>query len=552
MKNYLYTDGSKIEGPCGLSTGTGKLTFIDLGGVTISSYSGTATPSISSNDINITAGTLYDLRLSDGTWIPNSADGYDISKNKNHATPSNLTESIQDDINTLQDLGFTAVVVNELDPIERIPYDVYRAPIYLPVGGEFSIIEHPAGIYALNDGGKIDFNSIRDKNMLDVEENPDVRIENSGSWTLGPGVSISNNKIVVDGTQGAETYAHITANSTLYNVNNRKFEAVYRCVSRTAGQHKAILGGYGGSDYSTTVGPMRAELVVDNPSSNNRLYYYFDVDFAGEVELLSAREIIKEPAKYHLDDEVLLNSNFEDGFTNGLADNWSKYDMDNIVAEETDIVHIAGSAQKIVSTDNLQDLGIEQSVTVDDCFINHYVWIFCSRSFGADAVHLQLADNYNKTFTISARTWTKVCWDSYPISLGSKAFRIYIDPVSVKGDDYIIVDDCSFRQTILNPYFLHMFNKNAVVGNEDGFPEVYSAGMRSGNDNYDILNPYKWVLEELNQAYLLTYLQVAFMDKLFMKLIKNDDGEVIAIKNIMSYKDKLIGIDLKRVERYFE
>ena len=551
MKNYLYTDGSKVEGPCGLSTGAGKLTFLDLGGVTISNYLGTSTPSISNNDINITTGTLYDLKLSDGTWIPNPADGYDISKNENHATPSNLTESTQNDLNTLQDLGFTAVIVNEFDPVDRIPYDVYRKPIYEPLGSEFSVVEYPPGLYTLNDGGKIDFNSIRDKHMLDSEENPDVGIESPGSWTLGSGVSISNNKIVVDGTQGAPTYAYILANTTLYNVNFRKFEAVYRCVSRTAGQHKVVLGGYDGSDYSITVGPMRIELVVSNPSSNNRLYYYFDKDFIGEVELLSVREIIKEPVKYHLDDEVLLNSDFEDGFTNGLANNWSKYESDNIAEEENNIIHGKHSAQKIVATAEIQNLGIEQSIDVDDCYINHFVWVFCSRNFGINGIRLQLTDNYDKYFTIPARVWIKIYCNSYPGAIGSKIFRIYVDPANVKEDDYIIVDDCSFRQTILNPYFLHMFNKNAVVGNEDNFPEVYSTGIRSGNNNYDMLNPYKWVFEELNPTYLSTYLQTAFINKLFMKLIKNDDGDIIALKNILSYKDKLTGIDLKRVERYF-
>ena len=96
-----------------------------------------------------------------------------------------------------------------------------------------------------------------------------------------------------------------------------------------------------------------------------------------------------------------------------------------------------------------------------------------------------------------------------------------------------------------------MFNKNAVVSNGDGFPEVYSTDIRMGNNNYDMLNPYKWAFWELDPSYLQTYLQTAFINKLFMKLIKNDNGEVIAFKNILVYKDQLTGIDLKRVERYF-
>lgn len=84
----------RIKENCLTSTGVAmKIAMANLTGVTITSSLGTATPSIVGNDIELTAGTLYNLRLSDGTILAltegSGTTVYDISGNANHGVISN-------------------------------------------------------------------------------------------------------------------------------------------------------------------------------------------------------------------------------------------------------------------------------------------------------------------------------------------------------------------------------------------------------------------------------------------------------------------------------
>jgi hypothetical protein len=80
ISRFYGTDGNQIKdivnysefpepmaGSVGNFDGIINLTHPDLSGVSISSSKGTATPSISGNDINVTSGTLSELALSDGS-----------------------------------------------------------------------------------------------------------------------------------------------------------------------------------------------------------------------------------------------------------------------------------------------------------------------------------------------------------------------------------------------------------------------------------------------------------------------------------------------------
>jgi hypothetical protein len=84
----------KVKEHCLTSAGVPmKITMTDLTGVTITSSLGTSTPSIVGNDIELTAGSIYRLELSDGT-ILGLTEGqgttvYDQSGNGNHGTISN-------------------------------------------------------------------------------------------------------------------------------------------------------------------------------------------------------------------------------------------------------------------------------------------------------------------------------------------------------------------------------------------------------------------------------------------------------------------------------
>ena len=76
------------------STGTGALSFSSLSGITINACGGTSTPTISGSSITFPIGDYWDLRLSDGTYIPDPNSGYNVSAAGMNGTPSNLTKTI--------------------------------------------------------------------------------------------------------------------------------------------------------------------------------------------------------------------------------------------------------------------------------------------------------------------------------------------------------------------------------------------------------------------------------------------------------------------------
>lgn len=114
-------DAQLVEQPCGVSGGTGKLTFTDLTGITVVSSAGTATSTKNVNDIEFSAGTVWDLKLSDGTWIPDPYTGYDVS-GSNHGTPTNVTAGTQDVSFYFQLYGFDRYTK------KTTPFDVHNIP----------------------------------------------------------------------------------------------------------------------------------------------------------------------------------------------------------------------------------------------------------------------------------------------------------------------------------------------------------------------------------------------------------------------------------------
>lgn len=87
-----------VASPCGNFDGAvDKITFSDLTGVSITSYQGTATPTIVGNEILCTAGTLYNLVLSNGWHFPfTEKSGLTIHNKADINNPGQLVTSDED------------------------------------------------------------------------------------------------------------------------------------------------------------------------------------------------------------------------------------------------------------------------------------------------------------------------------------------------------------------------------------------------------------------------------------------------------------------------
>lgn len=71
------------------------------------------------------------------------------------------------------------------------------------------------------------------------------------------------------------------------------------------------------------------------------------------------------------------------------------------------------------------------------------------------------------------------------------------------------------------------FNKDAVVGNGQGYPEIWNSTIRD-SVCYDSTDPFKWNLNELNQAYIQSYITEAYDDMLY--ILTSTDGYIDWIK----------------------
>ena len=143
-------DARLVESYCAdMNNTTSKISFSDLSGVTITSYDGTATLSISSNDIVATggAGTVYNLLLSDGTLLPLQKSCYDISGNSNHGASTDLTWSTQDSYhyNTINGCDIYLDDATSTDYI-YVPY-INGSPVVASIVGYTKQSSHPAGTY---------------------------------------------------------------------------------------------------------------------------------------------------------------------------------------------------------------------------------------------------------------------------------------------------------------------------------------------------------------------------------------------------------------------
>lgn len=130
-----------------------------VGTETVTSSDGTSTPSISAGRIDFTAGTCWNLLLSDGTHYTFSEDGnveiYDVSGADNHATLKNTAATIWD---TRQQEWFYAVNNGaslyehaSLDPI-WVPYENGGGPLTITPPSGYSLTEDRPAARGLNVG----------------------------------------------------------------------------------------------------------------------------------------------------------------------------------------------------------------------------------------------------------------------------------------------------------------------------------------------------------------------------------------------------------------
>lgn len=93
-RNNLWGD-AVITGIAAASTGGATLTFASLSGVTVVACGGTLTlPPVVGNSIVFPSGSYWDLRLSNGAYIPDINSGYNVTSFGESGVPSGFTKDI--------------------------------------------------------------------------------------------------------------------------------------------------------------------------------------------------------------------------------------------------------------------------------------------------------------------------------------------------------------------------------------------------------------------------------------------------------------------------
>lgn len=96
FRNYrrgIYWGNADITGVSAFSDGTAVLSFTSLTGVNID-YCGGGTPVKVGDTVTFPSGTYWDLRLSNGAYIPDINSGYDVSDLAFHSVPTGFIKTI--------------------------------------------------------------------------------------------------------------------------------------------------------------------------------------------------------------------------------------------------------------------------------------------------------------------------------------------------------------------------------------------------------------------------------------------------------------------------
>jgi hypothetical protein len=144
---------------------------------------------------------------------------------------------------------------------------------------------------------------------------------------------------------------------------------------------------------------------------------------------------------------ILVNGDFESGFTTGIADGWSKLGGGQTFTEETTTVHTAGgSAQKITCVNDGQHMGIRQAVTLTSGLtyqVGCWIYLNSERITQIDCANLG-AGSANDT--IPATTWTQLIWEAVATATGAVNLDIRQSVPNCTPADYLILDDCWLYQ----------------------------------------------------------------------------------------------------------
>lgn len=183
-----YRRGNKwgdaiIMGVSAHSTNTGILTFTSLAGISIVACGGTGTPVIVGNTISFPLGDYWDLRLSDGTYIPDPNSGYNVSDTGADGTPSNLTKTINvGGTMYFMEKGYNRDLSDNMIPAKEsdITIDVLGDPILHP--GVFNRLNFADGIIEY-----VSTNSLFNKNAYsgNAFSLPEVWVSNAWDYDDG-------------------------------------------------------------------------------------------------------------------------------------------------------------------------------------------------------------------------------------------------------------------------------------------------------------------------------------------------------------------------------
>lgn len=273
--------------------------------------------------------------------------------------------------------------------------------------------------------------------------------------------------------------------------------------------------------YDSFVFPIYAEYGPANLFMNDRDFYYK----SGTINT-----------------ELITNEDMEDGFTAGLADDWSKTGAAQTYADEGTIVHSGSHSQKITCIDDGQTIGIQQSISVtigEEYYVS--VWFRASNAsnFRVNCTNLGGA---TVTAVTSADTWQQV--EIYATATGTGAGNIqfyqsaadctisdilYIDDIHVVALVYLDIDLGSAQTLTAIALLDHNFSSTAVLtlkGNSSeswASPGYEDATFDSTDDpiieyDGDTYQYWRWVFQDIDNTdgfhsigklYLGTYSELA-------------------------------------------
>jgi len=141
---------------------------------------------------------------------------------------------------------------------------------------------------------------------------------------------------------------------------------------------------------------------------------------------------------------ITSNSDFEDGFTAGLADSWIKWQNLQTYTDDAVILHGGAHAQRVTvaAGGDAQACGVQHTIpVVAGEYYKITAWVYCNEIATVTMKVTTMFSPGSSNTVVPATTWTQIELLGMATYTGNLMFQVYRSAADSDVGDYIVIDD---------------------------------------------------------------------------------------------------------------